>query len=99
MVTGEGLAGALRKKFPRWIVASVAFALLFANMINIGADLAGMADAAQMLTGVAAPVYVVVLGALIALLTVRIPYCKIANVLKWLCLVLLTYGMRLSGHA
>jgi NRAMP (natural resistance-associated macrophage protein)-like metal ion transporter len=91
MVTGEGLAGALRKKFPRWLVALVAFALLAANVVNIGSDLAGMADAAQMLTGVAAPIYVVILGTLIAFLTVRVPYRKIANVLKWLCLVMLTY--------
>jgi NRAMP (natural resistance-associated macrophage protein)-like metal ion transporter len=91
MVTGEGLAGALRKKFPRWLVALVTFALLSANIINIGSDLAGMADAAQMLTGVTASLFVVILGALIALLTVRIPYRRIANVLKWLCLILLTY--------
>lgn len=91
MVTGEGLAGALRKKFPRWLVALVTFALLSANVVNIGSDFGGMADAAQMLTGVAAPIYVVFLGVLIAVLTVRIPYRKIANILKWLCLVLLTY--------
>jgi NRAMP (natural resistance-associated macrophage protein)-like metal ion transporter len=91
MVTGEGLAGALRKKFPQWLVALVAVALLAANIINIASDLAGMGDAAQMLTGVPVPIYVVFLGVLIAFLTVHIPYRKMANVLKWLCLVLVTY--------
>src|SRR5437899_5030958 len=51
MVTGQGLAGALRKKLPRWMLIIFAFALLAANTINIGADLAGMSDAAEMLTG------------------------------------------------
>src|SRR5664279_2532553 len=49
MVTGMGLAGALREKFPRWLVGIFAVALLIANTVNIAADLAGMGDAAQML--------------------------------------------------
>src|SRR6202047_1619454 len=49
MVTGMGLAGALREKFPRWVVGLIATALLIANTINIASDLSGMADAAEML--------------------------------------------------
>src|SRR5579863_8752679 len=49
MVTGMGLAGALREKFPRWVVGIIAIALLIANTINIASDLSGMADAAEML--------------------------------------------------
>src|SRR5260221_5070866 len=51
MVSGYGLAQALKKKFPTAVVAIAALALLAANIINIGADLAGMADAADMLSG------------------------------------------------
>src|ERR1700674_1541066 len=40
MVTGQGLAGALHQKFPRWLLFCAASALLIANTINIGADLA-----------------------------------------------------------
>src|ERR1700730_13623862 len=43
MVTGRGLAGALRQKFPRWILFAGAIALLAANTINVGAGIAGMA--------------------------------------------------------
>src|ERR1700741_213893 len=50
MVTGRGLASVFRQKFPRWLVISAAIALLIANTINVGADLAGMADAAAMWT-------------------------------------------------
>ena len=48
MATGKGLAGALRKKLPRSAVMAAAFALFIANTFNIAADLAGMADAAEM---------------------------------------------------
>ena len=34
MVSGQGLAGAFRKKFPLWLVAVFGFALLVANTIN-----------------------------------------------------------------
>src|SRR6266536_3577067 len=52
MVTGRGLIDALRSKFPRSVLAPAAGALLIAHTINIGADLSGMADAAELLTGV-----------------------------------------------
>src|SRR5213596_1723700 len=38
MVSGRGLAGALRRKFPRPLLVAAALALLAANTINIGAD-------------------------------------------------------------
>src|SRR6202171_5162742 len=67
MVSGYGLANALRMKFPRPVVAVAALALLAANVINIGADLSGMADAMQMLVGVNSHVWVIVFGVGISL--------------------------------
>ena len=91
MVTGRGLAGALRRKFDRRLVLIGALALLGANTINIGADLAGMADAAEMLTGINSHWLVVGFGIAIASATVWLRYYQIANTLKWLCLVLFAY--------
>jgi NRAMP (natural resistance-associated macrophage protein)-like metal ion transporter len=91
MCTGKGLAGALREKFPAWLVGVVALALLIANTINVGADLAGMADAAEMLTGLNSHYLVIFLGVGIAFATVWFRYVKIASVLKWLALTLFTY--------
>ncbi|PYK45567.1 MAG: hypothetical protein DME46_03940, partial [Verrucomicrobia bacterium] len=51
MVTGIGLAAALKQKFPRWVLFIFALALFAANTMNVGSDLAGMSDAAEMLTG------------------------------------------------
>jgi Mn2+/Fe2+ NRAMP family transporter len=91
MVTGMGLAGAMRQKFPRWVVGLIALALLIANTINIASDLAGMADAAQMLGAGPSRVYVWVFGLGICLLTVWLRYQQIAQVLKWLAVALFAY--------
>ncbi|MEP6495054.1 MAG: divalent metal cation transporter [bacterium] len=91
MVTGRGLAGALRHKFPRPVLLVAAFALFVANTINVGADLRGMADAAAMLTGVTSHVWVVGFGVGIASATIYLRYATIAHVLKWLALALFAY--------
>ena len=91
MVTGRGLAGALRQKYPQWVLAAAAVALFVANTINVGADLSGMADAAEMLTGWNSHVFVVLFGVGISWAIVRFRYHQIAAILKWLALVLFAY--------
>jgi len=91
MVTGRGLASSLKKKLPRPIVLVAALALLAANTINIAADLAGMADAASMLTHVSSHIWVVLFAAGISWATVRLRYSQIAHALKWLAVVLFAY--------
>ncbi len=91
MVTGRGIAGALRNKFPRPVLVAAAIALFIANTINVGADLSGMADAAELLTGVSSHLWVIVLGIAIAVATIRLRYAVLANLLKWLALVLVAY--------
>jgi len=91
LVTGQGLAGALRKKFPRWLLVLASFSLLAANSINIGADLSGMADAAQMLTGAPPSLCVILFGVAITWATVQFHYQQIARILKWLAVTLFAY--------
>ncbi len=90
-VTGQGLAANLKQRFPKWLLLAFVVALLIANTINIGADLAGMADAASMLSGVNSRWFVVVFAILISWATIRLQYQQIADVLKWLVLVLFAY--------
>jgi NRAMP (natural resistance-associated macrophage protein)-like metal ion transporter len=90
-VTGQGLAANFKRRFPRWLLLVVVTALLAANTINIGADLAGMADAAQMLSGANRYLLEVLFALLISWATIRLHYQQIANVLKWLVLVLFAY--------
>jgi NRAMP (natural resistance-associated macrophage protein)-like metal ion transporter len=91
MVTGRGLAGALRQKCPRWLLLMVAAALLSANIITIGADLAGMSDAGKMLIGLDERLLTIIFGAGITLAIVYFRYYQIASILKWLTLVLFAY--------
>ena len=90
-VTGQGLAGNLKQRFPKWLLLVVVVSLLTANTINIAADLAGMADAASMLSGISSRWFVVAFALLISWATIRLQYQQIANVLKWLVLVLFAY--------
>jgi NRAMP (natural resistance-associated macrophage protein)-like metal ion transporter len=90
-VTGQGLAANFKQRFPKWLLLMVVIALLIANTINIAADLAGMADAASMLSGVNSHWFVVAFALLISWATIRLQYQQIANVLKWLVLVLFAY--------
>ncbi len=90
-VTGRGLAGNLKQRFPKWLLLAVVIALLIANTINIAADLAGMADAASMLSGINSRWFVVVFAFLISWATIRLEYRQIASVLKWLVVVLVAY--------
>ena len=90
-VTGLGLAGNFKQRFPRWLLLVFVVALLIANTINIAADLAGMADASAMLSGINSHWFVIVFALLISWATVHLQYQQIANVLKWLVLVLFAY--------
>lgn len=62
MVTGMGLGYSLRRKGRRWLLLIGAAGLLIANTINVGSDLSGMADAAEILTGIKSQLYVFVFG-------------------------------------
>jgi Mn2+/Fe2+ NRAMP family transporter len=91
MVTGGGLMDALAQKFSRPVLAVVALALFAANTFNVGADLSGMADAAEQLSGVSSRVWVVVFGLAIGWATVELHYRTIARVMQWLVLALFAY--------
>src|SRR6202049_468575 len=91
MVTGKGLAGNFSQRFPKWLLRVFIVALLAANTINIAADLAGMADGAEKVSGVNGALFVVFFALLISWETVRLRYHQIANVLKWLVMVLFAY--------
>ena len=91
MVSGRGLAAAFKSKFPQPLLVLAISALLAANTINVGADLAGMADAAELLTHISSHTWVLVLALGISIATVRLRYYQIAKTLKWLALALFAY--------
>jgi NRAMP (natural resistance-associated macrophage protein)-like metal ion transporter len=91
VATGQGLAGAVRRRYsPRVLWAACAL-LVIANVINVGADLGGMGEVTSMITGVTplfwTPLYAVLIVALLFWTT----YKQIAQIFKWLTLVLFAY--------
>jgi NRAMP (natural resistance-associated macrophage protein)-like metal ion transporter len=94
-VTGHGLAGNLRRHFPRWLTLSVVALLLTANTINIGADLGAMADATALVTGLHPAMFLVAFAAFCAGSEVVMRYANYVRVLKWLTLALLAYVVTL----
>jgi NRAMP (natural resistance-associated macrophage protein)-like metal ion transporter len=91
LVTGLGLAGVIRRRYSRWVLWAACGLLVIANVINIAADLGGMAEATMMVTGAPAALMVPVYGAAIVSLLMWSSYRSIARAFKWLTLVLLAY--------
>jgi len=91
LVTGRGLAAAIRSHYPRPFIYVACLLLLVANVFNIAADLSGMAGVTHMLIGVPALVSVPIVGALILIITIYSTYATFARYLKWLTAVLLAY--------
>jgi Mn2+/Fe2+ NRAMP family transporter len=89
--TGRGIAGNIRLHYPNWLLQSIVALVFVANTINIGADLGAMADSMRLLIGGPALLYVVMFGALCAVLQVFIEYNRYVFVLKWLTLALFAY--------
>jgi NRAMP (natural resistance-associated macrophage protein)-like metal ion transporter len=91
MVTGCGLASVIRTRYPRWVLWFACGLVIVANVFNIGADLGGMADGMQMITGIPAYYWTPIFAALILALLLWTSYRTMAKVFKWLTLVLFAY--------
>jgi len=90
-VTGDGLAGNLRRLHSPYLLFFIVGLLTIANTINIGADIAAMADAAQLVVGGSHTAWVMGFGLVSVLLQVFIPYTSYVRILKWLTLALFAY--------
>ena len=91
VVTGKGLAAVIKENYPQWLLYSVVFLLLGANVINIYADLNIMASSAKMLFHGSFTVWLTLITVVIITLQIRVPYRIYVKFLKWLCLSLLAY--------
>jgi Mn2+/Fe2+ NRAMP family transporter len=90
-VTGAGLAANLARAFPRPVVTGLVALLFIANAINIGADVAAMGAAAQLLAGWGERLWMIGFAVLSLGLQLFVPYHRYVQVLKWLTLALFAY--------
>ncbi len=91
IVTGRGLADVIRVHYSRWILWSACALLVTANIVNIAADLGGMADVMQLLTGVRSLYWTPAFALLLVALLFWTSYRLIARIFKWLTLALFAY--------
>ncbi|MEK7154075.1 MAG: Nramp family divalent metal transporter [Patescibacteria group bacterium] len=92
LISGRGLAGNMKKYYPKWILIIIATLIVGANIINIGADISAMSASINLL---APQVPSIFFSALIPLVLVALlilfPYRDMANYLKWIAIVMFSY--------
>ncbi|MFH1078478.1 MAG: divalent metal cation transporter [Patescibacteria group bacterium] len=91
MVTGNGIAGVIKRYYPKTTIALFVGLLLVTNSINIGADLGAMADAGELLFGVPFGVWLMGITAVTLALVIYVPYVTYVKILKILTFSLLAY--------
>jgi Mn2+/Fe2+ NRAMP family transporter len=90
-VTGHGLATNMGNVMPRPLVSLLVAMLFIANTANIGADLAAMGAAAELIAGGGQVAFAVAFALLSLLLQVFVPYHRYVVFLKWMTLALFAY--------
>lgn len=92
VVTEKGLAGNIKHVYnSKPLLYFLALLIIIANTINIGADLAGMAQATNLLIPVHPLLAAAITTVVIITLMVKFPYKFIADKLKWLTFALFAY--------
>lgn len=91
MVTGEGLAGVIRKYYVKPLLYIAVLLLLIANTINIGADLGAMAASGQLVLHLPFGAVLFSMTALTLVLEVFVSYNVYAKFLKYLTFSLFAY--------
>jgi NRAMP (natural resistance-associated macrophage protein)-like metal ion transporter len=89
--TGRGIAANLRGHYPNWLLQCIVAMLFAANVLNIGADLGAMAEAAALIAPLPAWAYVVTFALVCAGGQIFLKHTRYVAVLKWLTLSLLAY--------
>lgn len=91
LMTAGGLAKAFLQKLPSYLVYFMVSALVIANTINIGADIAGMAESVCMITPFSFGWAAIFLTGGMLWLQIYLPYKKYVSILKWCAITLLSY--------
>ena len=90
-VSGTGLAGILKEHYPRWVLYPAVALVVIANVVNVGADLGAIADAAGIVVGMPVPWLVVPIALGLVALQIFARFRAIERTFKFLTLALLAY--------
>ncbi|HEY1059458.1 MAG TPA: divalent metal cation transporter [Limnobacter sp.] len=90
-ITGRGLAANIQKVMSKPVAMVLVLMLVFANTLNIAADIAAMGEALQLMVGGPEHGHAILFGLLCAVLPVFLNFESMVRVLKYLTLALLSY--------
>jgi NRAMP (natural resistance-associated macrophage protein)-like metal ion transporter len=90
-VSGIGIAGNIRRHYPRPYLYGIVSLLLIANIFNIGADIGAMGAAAGLIFPGSPALFVILAGGISLTMQILIPYSSYVKYLKWLTLALFSY--------
>jgi len=91
LISGSGLAGILKEHYPRWVLYPAVALVFVANVVNIGADLGAIADAAGIIVGMPIPWLVIPIALALLGLQIFAGYRIIERIFKFLTLALFAY--------
>jgi Mn2+/Fe2+ NRAMP family transporter len=91
VATGKGLVQNFATRIPRPLLWCAVGLFVFINAFNLGADLGVMALSAQFVWAWPRWVYLLFFGTLVLLLQVAFDFKRVAEVLKWICILVFGY--------
>ncbi len=91
LVTGHGLAGNLKRHYPRPVLLVLIGLAVAGTTLNIGADLAAMAEVTHLLLPIPEWILAITFAGLIVFLLIYTSYKTLAKILKWTALTILAY--------
>lgn len=92
IVTEKGLASAIRKYCPPYVLYTATILLFFGNTFNIGADLSVVGEATRLLIPSLSSGTIIIIFTILTLsLQVLVPYRKYARYIKYLSFTLVVY--------
>lgn len=92
LISGRGLAGNMKRHYPKWILIVIATFIVGANIINIGADISAMSASINLLAPQVPSIFFSALIPLVLIaLLILFPYRDMANYLKWIAIVMFSY--------
>ncbi len=91
-VSGDGLAALLKRYYSKKLLYGSVTLVVVANVVNIGADLAAMAAAVELLVpGLPITGLAIFFGIVCVVMQITVPYKRYAKILKWLAITLFAY--------
>jgi NRAMP (natural resistance-associated macrophage protein)-like metal ion transporter len=90
-VTGKGIAAIIKENYSKKVLYFLVILMLIANIINLGADIGAMAEAAKLIIPVNFVILTLFFTSITLMLEIFITYKKYARILMWLCLSLMAY--------